>query len=258
MKAIRADLPAEHESIELVVVSDYHYSSPNSDKDAIRNDIEYIKSKDNAYCVLAGDLLDCALKTSLGDVYTNLSPMTELAAMVDLLQPIAHKVVAAVPGNHEERHYRTNGVEMTRLMTRQLGIEDKYSEDAAIIFLRVGRDRDSRNHNRPILYTIFLTHGSGGGKKETGKIQRLSDLADIADCDCYICGHTHMPAALKLDFIRTSPANSSFSYAPHLFVNAASKLRYSGYPVRGGFKPANLDTPRIIFGGTRKSMEAVI
>ena len=258
MRAIKADLPTEHKSIELWVFADYHYSSQTSDHNLIKRDIEYVATHDNAYCVWAGDLLECALRSTLGDVYSGLSPMEELTAMTELLRPAAPKTIGIVPGNHEARHYRTNGVDMTRLLARQLGIEDKYSEDTAVIFLRFGADTGRTNHHRPVLYTIYLTHGSGGGRKEGGKIQRLADYANIIDCDCYICGHTHLPAALKLDFVRTSPANSSISYAPHLFVNAAAKLRYGGYSAVGGFSPANTDTPRILFDGTRKHMEAVI
>lgn len=258
MKSIRTDLSTDISEIELLILADYHYADPNSDHNAIRRDIDYVNSNENAYCVLAGDLMDCALKSSLGDVYSNLSPMDELKAITDLLEPIAHKVIGIVGGNHEARHYRTNGVDMTRLLARQLGIEDKYSPDTAVIFLRFGRHDGHTNHHRPILYTIYLTHGSGGGRKEGGKIQRLADYANIIDCDCYICGHTHLPAALKTNFARTSPANSSITYSTHLFVNAASKLLYAGYGDIGGYKPSNTDTPRIIMSGLNKEMRAVI
>lgn len=258
MRAIRADLPTGHKSIELLVLADFHYGSPNADRGLIRKDVEYVRDHENAYCVLAGDLLDCAIKTSLGDVYTNMSPMQELNELAELLRPVSRKVVGVVPGNHEARHYKTNGVDVTRILVDELGISSQYVEDAAVIFLRFGEDQSRNGHHRPICYTVYLTHGNGGGRKEGGKIQRLADYADIVDCDCYICGHTHLPAALKLDFARTSPGNSSISYAPHLFVNAAAKLRYNGYGCSGGFKPPNTDTPRIVFDGQRKHMEAVI
>ena len=258
MRAIRADLSAEHKSIELLVLADYHYADPNSDHDAIRKDIDYVNTHDNAYCVLAGDLLDCALKSSLGDAYVNLSPMEELTAMMELIQPIAHKVLAIVGGNHEARHYRTNGVDMTRLLARQLGIEDKYSPDTALLFLRFGRDESNRNHNRQILYTIYLTHGSSGGRKEGGKIQRLADYAQIVDADIYICGHTHLPASFKTGFARPSAANSSITYCTKLYVNSAAKLNYGGYGDTGGFKPPCTDTPMILLNGEKKEMRAVV
>ena len=258
MRAVRADLPSDHKSIEIVIFSDWHYSDPNSAHDLIKRDIDYVLSHDNAYCVWVGDLMNCALKSSISDVYGDLSPMTELSALSQLLAPVVPKTIGVVDGNHEARHYKTNGVDMTRLLCRQLGLEDKYEPDALVLFIRFGRDDNAANRHRPVLYTVYLTHGFGGGRKEGGKIQRLADCAEIIDCDCYVVGHTHLPAALKLDFARTSPANSSISYAPHLFVNAAAKLRYGGYGCRGGFKPANTDTPRIILDGTTKHMEAIV
>ena len=258
MRAIRADLPAEHKSIELLVLADYHYADPHSDHDAICKDIDYVNSHENAYALLAGDLLDCALKSSLGDAYVNLSPMEELTAMMDLLQPIAHKVLAIVGGNHEARHYRTNGVDMTRLLARQLGIEEKYSPDTALLFLRVGRDSKSNGHHRPILYTIYLTHGSGGGRKEGGKIQRLADYCQIVDADIYCVGHTHLPASFKTGFVRPNASNSSVGYCTKLYVNCAAKLQYGGYGDTGGYKVPCIDTPHILLSGETKDMRAVI
>ena len=257
MRAIRADLSTDYKEIELLVLADYHYADPHSDHDAIRKDIDYVNSHDNAYCVLAGDLLDCALRSTLGDVYSNLSPMAELAAITELLGPIARKIVAIVPGNHEARHYKTNGVDLTRLLARQLGIEDKYSDDAAVIFLRFGQD-GKRNHSRPICYTIYLTHGFGGGRKEGGKIQRLADYAQIVDADIYVCGHTHLPASFKTGFARPSAANSSITYCTKLYVNSAAKLNYGGYGDTGGFKPPCTDTPMILLNGEKKEMRAVV
>lgn len=258
MKAIRADLPNTLESVELLVLADYHYADPHSDHDAIKRDIEYVATHDNAYCVLAGDLMNCAIKSSVSDTYGDtLAPMDELMICTELLQPIAHKIVGIVGGNHEARHYRTNGVDMTRILARQLKVEDKYSSDTALVFLRFGKDK-SKNHSRPICYTIYLTHGTGGGRKEGGKIQRLVDLSTICDADIYIMGHTHLPATLKTAFARPSTGNSSITYCTKLFINSAAKLDYGGYGDVCAFKPNAKDTPRAILSGTEKNMRAVV
>lgn len=259
MKAIKVDLPRELREIELLVLSDFHYADPHSNHDAIKRDIEYVRTHDNAYCVLAGDLMNCAIKTSVSDIYADtLSPMEELRICEELLKPIAHKVVGAVGGNHEARHYKTNGVDMTLVLAKQIGIADVYSADAALIFLRFGELEGHRNHHRPACYTIYLTHGSGGGRKEGGKIQRLVDYSNIVDADAYIVGHTHLPAGLKTGFARPSTANNSITYCTKLFVNAASALDYGGYGDIGGFRPGCSDVPRIIFSGERKEMRAVV
>lgn len=259
MKAVKVDLPRELREVELLVLSDWHYEDPHSDHNAIKRDIDYIATHPNAYCVLAGDLMNCAIKSSVSDIYGDtLPPMEVLRICEELLYPIRGKVVGAVNGNHEARHYKTNGVDMTLLMCKQLGIEDKYSPDTALIFLRFGELEGHKNHHRPACYTIYLTHGSGGGRREGGKIQRLVDYSNIVDADAYLVGHTHLPAGLKTGFARPSTANNSITYCTKLFVNAASALNYGGYGDIGGYRPGCSDVPRIIFNGERKEMRAVV
>lgn len=259
MKAIKIDLSKNLTEIEILPVADYHWADPNSDHEKIRADIERIRTSSNTYCVLNGDLMDCAIASSVGDTYgATLTPMEELKVCVDLFTPIADKILCVVPGNHEMRHYRTNGIDMTQLMCAQLGIEDRYSPTTALLFIRFGENGDGKSHNRPVAYTMYVSHGSGGGRKEGGKIQRLVDLSNIVDVDIYICGHTHLPAILKEGFARPCMANSSITYGTKLFVNTSAKLNYGGYGDAGGFKPPCTDSPTIYLSGTRKEMRAAI
>ena len=259
MKAIKIDLPEIVTSIDVLPVADYHWADPNSNHDKIMEDIAYIRDNEDVYCVLNGDLMDCAIASSIGDTYgATLSPMDELKACVDLFKPIAHKILCVVPGNHEARHYRTNGIDMTSLMCDQLGISDRYSPTTALLFIRLGKNGDSKNHGRKVAYTIFVSHGNGGGRKEGGKIQRLVALSTIIDADVYICGHTHLPALLKDNFARPCMANSSITYGTRLYVNTSAKLNYGGYGETGAFKPPCIDTPIIHLNGTRKEMRATL
>lgn len=259
MKPIKIDLSKDLTEVEIIPVADYHWADPNSDHARILEDIKYIAEHDNVYCVLNGDLMDCAIASSIGDTYSStLSPMDELRVCVEMFKPIARKILCVVPGNHEMRHYRTNGVDMTMLMCQQLGIEKRYSPTTALLFIRFGENRDGQNHNRPVAYTMYVSHGAGGGRKEGGKIQRLVDLSNIIDVDIYICGHTHLPAILKEGFARPCMANSSITYGTKLFVNTSAKLNYGGYGDAGGFKPPCTDSPIIVLNGTRKEMRASI
>lgn len=240
-------------------VADYHWADQHSNHKRIQEDIDYIRDHENVFCVLNGDLMDCAIASSVGDTYgATLTPMEELQACVDLFKPITGKILCIVPGNHEARHYRTNGVDMTQLMCQQLGIEDRYSTTAALLFIRFGRNGDKQNHHRKVAYTAYVSHGNGGGRKEGGKIQRLVDLSTIVDADIYICGHTHLPAILKDNFARPSMANSSITYGTRLYVNTSAKLNYGGYGETGAYKPPCLDTPIIHLSGTRKEMRATL
>jgi hypothetical protein len=144
-------------------------------------------------------------------------------------------------------------------MCRQLGIEDRFSPTTAILFVRFGRlNSEKDGHHRKACYTVYVSHGSGGGRKEGGKIQRLVDLSTIVDADVYICGHTHLPATLKDGFARPCVANSSVTYCTRLYVNTSAKLNYGGYGDTQGFKVPCTDTPVVWLNGERKEMRATI
>ena len=254
MKAIKCDLPYA-EVIEIHPMADLHIGDSGCDFKMILERIEYIKRTENCYCILDGDLMDTAIASSIGDTYgANLQPMEQLKQCVKIFEPIKNKILAVLPGNHESRVYKSDGLDITELMCSQLGIPEKYSPTTALLFIRFGKQ--PRRHNRPHLYTIYVTHGSGGGRREGGKVNRLADLASIVDADIYIHAHTHLPLIFKESFFRVSGSNSSVALVDKLFVNAAASLNYGGYGDKQGYKPASKCSPVIYLEGTRHNMWA--
>lgn len=258
MKAVKADLPSRFNQIEIMLIADWHWADPQSNHKRILADIEYVKTHDNCYAVLCGDIMNCAIASSVSDTYAEtLSPMEELRICVELFEPIKDKVVAVVPGNHERRHYKTNGIDITELLCRQLGIQDRFSPTTALVFIRFGES--NREHpGKKTMYTMYVTHGSGGGRKEGGKIQRLVDLSTIVEADIYVCGHTHLPATLKDTFAKPNAGSSSITYCTRLFVNTSAKLDYGGYGEVMSLKPSCMDTPIIQLSGLKKEMRAIL
>lgn len=255
MKAIRCDLPYA-EQIEIHSLSDLHIGDSMCDFKLIMERIDYIKNTPNAYCILDGDLMDTAICTSIGDTYgANLQPMEQLKMCVKIFEPIKDKILCVLPGNHESRTYKSDGIDITALMCAQLGIPEKYSETTALLFIRFGKQSLKRN-GRPVLYTVYVTHGAGCGRKEGGKVNRLADLASIVDADIYIHGHTHLPIVFKNAYYRVSGSNSSLALVDKLFVNTAAYLNYGGYGDKAGFKPASKANPVIYLDGRERKMWA--
>ncbi len=255
MKAIRCDLPFA-EIIEIHPMADLHIGDPQSDYKSILDRIEYIRKTPNAYCILDGDLMDTAIASSIGDTYSaNLQPMEQLKQCVKIFEPIKDKILAVLPGNHENRVYKSDGLDLTEIMCNQLGIPNRYSPTTALLFIRFGKQSSNR-HNRPFLYTAYVTHGSGGGRREGGKVNRLADLASIVDTDIYIHAHTHLPLIFKESFYRVSGSNSSVAMVDKLFVNTAASLNYGGYGDRMGYKPASKRSPVIYLDGLKHDMWA--
>ena len=257
MKAIRCDLPYA-EVIEIHPMADLHIGDNSSDFKLIMERIEHIKNTPNAYCVLDGDLMDTAIASSIGDTYgANLQPMEQLKQCVKIFEPIKDKILAVLPGNHEGRVYKSDGLDITELMCSQLGIPEKYSPTTALLFIRFGKA--ARNHGRKNsrqIYTAYVTHGSGGGRREGGKVNRLADLASIVDADIYIHAHTHLPLIFKESFFRVSAGNSSVALVDKLFVNSAASLNYGGYGDKQGYKPASKRSPVIYLDGLKHDMWA--
>ena len=257
MKAIRCDLACK-DVAEIYPLADLHIGDSQCDYKLILEMIEHIKNTPNAYCILDGDLMDTAIASSIGDTYSaNLQPMEQLKHCVRIFEPIKDKILAVLPGNHENRVYKSDGIDLTDIMCSQLGIADRYSPTTALVFVRFG-DNKEHYHGRKMLYTIYVTHGSGGGRREGGKINRLADLASIVDADIYIHGHTHLPLVFKESFFRVSGSNSSVAQVDKLFVNTAAFLNYGGYGDKAGFKPASKSTPVIYLDGNKRKMWAKI
>lgn len=256
MKVIKCNLPY-FDQIEIDPMGDLHIGDSACDFKSIMARIERIKSTPNLYCTLGGDLMDTAIASSIGDTYgANLQPMDQLRQCVKIFEPIKDKILCVLPGNHENRAYKTDGIDMTEIMCSQLGIADRYSPTTALLFIRFGKRKDAAHRGRPMLYTGYITHGSGGGRKEGGKVNRLADLAAIVDADFYIHHHTHLPVVFKESFFRVSGANSTVALVDKLFVNTAASLNYEGYGDKAGFKPASKSNPAIYLDGRSRNMWA--
>ena len=255
MKVIKIDLPRELSSVELHTFADEHLGDEHSDLKRLLARIEHVKNTPNAYCILNGDIIDNATKTSIGDTYTQVfNPMEQLAKAVEIFEPIKDKILCITHGNHENRSYKSEGINLSRLIATQLGLDDKYTPTSAVIFVRLGEE--PCNHHRKLRYTIYVLHGSGGGRKEGAKANRLADMASIIDTDIYIHSHTHLPMIMKQAFHRIDTANSTVSLVDKLFINTAANLKYGGYGEAGEFKPSSKDTPIIYLSGTKKYFEA--
>ena len=256
MKTIKVELSQDLKQIELHTFADEHIGDEHSDLARLKERIKYIAETPNAYCILNGDILDNASRSSIGDIETReLNIMGQIQHGVELFTPIKDKILCLTNGNHENRAYRKEGIDISQLVALQLGIGDVYSPTSALLFLRFGK-MSSHHNNRRVLYTIYCNHGSGGGRKEGAKAIRLADMSSIVDADVYIHSHTHLGMVMKQGFFRTDLTNSTVQNVTKLFVNTASNLNYGGYGEAQEFKPNSKDTPVIYLNGCKKEMYA--
>lgn len=244
--------------ITILPLADFHIGDRQADIQLIHKLIDRIKTDRNCYCILNGDLMNNAVIHSVSDTYNETyTPMEQIAACVRLFGPIKNKIICVTGGNHEARTWKQSGLDMTRLFCRQLGIEDRYTETTALVFLKTGR-KTKQHRNQQHTYTIYVTHGSGGGRKPGGKINRLVDYSGIVDSDIVICSHTHQPAVIRQKFFRPDVRNNAIVTVDRLFVNTAAAMNYGGYGDIQGYTPASTKYPEIKLYNDEKIAEAIL
>ena len=239
-------------------MADLHIGDIHSDGQKINEWLTYIKETENCFCLLNGDLMNTAIKNSLSDSYAEtLTPMEELQQCVKLFEPIKEKILLVCGGNHERRIYRETSLDTTLLFCEQLSIGNRYAPESAVLFLQFGK-QSSDKHNWPVLYSMYVTHGSGGGRKEGGKVNRLVELASIVDTDIYVHSHVHTPAIVRNSYFRVDTRKCTVRKVDKLFVNTSSSLEYGGYGEVASYKPNSLETPKIILSGRDHKMQAIL
>ena len=171
MNTIKIDLSQDISQLEIHTFADEHIGDEHCDIKRLLERIEYVKNTPNAYCILNGDILDNATKTSIGDVYMQeFNPMGQLEKAVEMFSPIKDKILCITHGNHENRTYKKEGINLSRLIARQLGLEEKYTPTSAVLFIRFGKASNGKKETngsgkvRKICYTIYTLHGSGDRK----------------------------------------------------------------------------------------------
>lgn len=254
MRAISIDLPSGLKELELVCISDSHIGDPYANEQALMKQIRYVEDTPNCYAIVNGDIMNNGIKSGKSDTYTEtLSPMEQIVKAALVLKPIANKVLAITQGNHERRTAKESGVDLMRIIAMELGLDERYSDGMAYIFLRFG-EQNSHNHYRKFAYTILVTHGNGGGKTVGAKANRLADLVSIADADIYLYGHTHQNMAFKEGFWRVDPRSNNIYMVDRLFVNSGAFLDWGGYAEQNQYRPSVIAPPHIFMSGTERRM----
>ena len=263
MKAVRADYPETWPYANIYPLSDLHIGDPHCDDAEVARLVKRVEDDPYGLCVLNGDLMNTALRNSVSDVYGEiLSPMQQIEYLVKLLTPIKDKIIGATSGNHEQRTYRSDGIDVMALVCKELGIFDRYAPEGILIFLRFGTQAHTHpgaKRNPRQWYSIYATHGGGsGGRKEGAKAIRLADMASIVTADVYIHSHTHLPMVMKQAAYRADAINCCAKKVQMLFVNTGAALGYGGYGQAQEFKPSAIAYPVIHLEAKHKKMTATM
>lgn len=246
MKFIKINLPKEVTKLDIHFFADEHIGDAQSDIKRVIERVKKVAEDPNSYCILNGDIIDYASKTSIGDIETRIfNIQAQIEKAVEIFEPIKDKILAVTKGNHENRAYNREGIDISKLICAQLGILDRYTPGAAYLLLCYGHNpHQGKKSKSQTTCSFYINHGCGGGRKEGAKMIRLADMASIVDADVYVHSHTHLPAVMRNTFYRVN-LNGTISNIEHLFINTASNLEYGGYGEVQEYKPNSMKNPII-------------
>lgn len=255
MKIINIILNNKSNSFEIIPLGDWHIGDEHFKLNDLKKTIDYIKNDPNRYTILNGDLMNNALKTSKSDTYKEvLSIEKQQELIIDLLKPIADKILCMSQGNHEYRTTVLSGIDPLKYIAKSLGLLDgviRYASNAYLINIKYGKNKNENAKNQ---YVIYGCHGSGtGGKRMGATINALEDMTKICpNADLYIHSHTHVPLSYTDRCFIFNRYRNAMEEHYRTFFNTNSFLDYGGYAEMYGFKPTDL-TPYTLSINTKRS-----
>ena len=257
MKVIKRELSKDLKEVKILALSDMHIGDPLCNYKLIKEVLNEVKESDNTYIILNGDLINNSTKNSVGNVYgEEMTPTEQILKVCDLLEPVKDKILVIAQGNHERRTEKDDGIDILRLASKQLEIEDRYTNGWWYLYLTLGLNEKKKD--RQIMYTITGTHGYGGGRKNGGKINNLVEMSDKVIADVYVMGHTHTVIMTRNSIFMPDYQHKTLVQKDKYYLMTNSFLEYGGYGEQYGFTPSTTEHQEMILDGTKKKIKIIM
>ncbi len=256
-------LPKELTKLYLVPISDVHFGDPRFSYHHFKRTLNFIRDTPHAYTFLNGDLLDTALPSSVGDVFSQVcTPQKQRDWMIDQLLPIKDKVLGMVTGNHENRIYKLTGIDVSMDIAKALNVP--YRPEGMIVKICFGSG-NSYHPSKPFVYFGHFTHGYGGARTDGAKLAKGQRQSTYTHCDFYVMSHDHLSQAEPANYLypdqRTrTDAISGFEWGKlnerrKMIFKSSAYVKWGGYGEMGGFSPSDLTTSFITLAGSEETFE---
>ena len=219
--------PRDWGVLRVYAIGDVHVGSAEFNERAIRKKIEVIKDDPCGVVSLCGDLGDYGLKNSKTNVYQAvMQPKEQQRYIYELFMPIADKIIACVPGNHEERISKEVGLCPMYDLCVLWGIPEVYRENLAITRLTFGKAHGDQQNT----FVGITTHGTTRNKHK-------KFIAGFDGIDFSISGHTHTPEYSPHGKIRVTHGASAI-HVPYKEIVVDANLDVGGYGLKKEYEIA--------------------
>jgi len=245
-------LKSRSDCIRVANLADLHIGSASVDYDLLQRDINYIAATPNCYAILAGD---CAQFIGHLDKRFDARAMTEEALrnignlwvwqcqkVAEFLKPIKDKIIASVPGNHEQKGGGGN-MDVHRQIWAELGKDMRYCLTAmGSVRFQIYRSSCKAAFNCDFL----IHHGRGAARTEGAKKNVLvSLLNDFPHWDVYFTGHSHTKDIYEPEEFRPNRDHTDSVLIRRVGVRSgtyekAYEIGHTTYAERQAYRPHSL------------------
>jgi predicted phosphodiesterase len=230
---------------EVIFVGDIHLGSPQCDLPRFQKMLDYCL-ENLIYIFLMGDLIEMATRDSVGaGIYEQEFPgQSQYEQMITLLKPLAEKklVLGIHTGNHEERVYKSTGVNIGKMFARELKV--RYLGDACWSRFKVGKQA----------YSIYSLHGRTGSRFDGTALLALERISTSFFCDLICMGHTHK--LISSTVLIQKIENLLVKEHKKTLLITGSYLKYDGgYGQALGLPISKLGSPKAKFHANKKDID---
>jgi predicted MPP superfamily phosphohydrolase len=219
------------DKIKVVPIADVHYGAQACMVEKLKEYIAWIASSENVFCFISGDLFE----NSHGDSNKGLShyeqevrPKDQVTQMCELLAPIAHKILWAIPGNHEDRSRTRDYDPLERLCER---LEVPYSYEP--IFVDVLWKGN--------VFSFHDQHGTAGGQTKGGKMNAAARPQEMQEHVMFtVMAHVHDGDVSRNTRIVRNRVEFYLEFKKQYIIICPSFFGYFGsYASKAGYKPGS-------------------
>lgn len=215
--------------VKLAPFYDVHWGHVLHDQRLFRRHLTWLIDEKYTLSWNGGDMIENAIIGSPGMFSQRTYPNAQHDASVEIAAPFQHKLLFAIPGNHEERTLRQAGFDIAQQFARDLRIP--YFPDYCFCTIKW------RGNN----FRICAHHGTGAAATPGGQRNAARKDMPWVKADMYWTGHLHQPIAdvvYQADFDQKTGRMISRN---SVVIISPSYMRYfGGYAARKRLGPGAL------------------
>lgn len=197
------------QEIEIYPLGDLHVGSSTCQEKPLIKFVNWAADQENLYILLMGDYCDFITRKdprfsvgALADWIFQPKALNDIAKaqrdrFLDIIKPVASKVLCVVAGNHEtaiNRHYERDVYgEIVTAITEMGGHKDRdlALEYNGFLWLDTyhSKEGERKGGTSPIVFALH--HGYVGGKLKGAKALEMQRFLWYNHCDIAVLGHSH-------------------------------------------------------------------